>query len=356
LATKEKNLALQIIITSTAWICFCMLPFVIFPYDHTKQPLQSQRFIYLFITSNILLVGFYYLNTKVLIPISLAKKEIFLYISLIITLLFIYLTIIYLIDSNLKETKDFIQTAFAKSRNYTGPHFFASGPMTQFFIALTISSGSKLITQWLSAEEIKEEISQRQLQTELSLLTSQVNPHFLFNTLNGIYTLAVTDNEKTADAVMKLSRIMRYTLEESKNDFVTMNQEIEFINSYIELQKIRLTENVCICLKVNGDTDNSRIAPLLFIPFIENAFKYGISAHHDSKITVTISVEKDSLFFECTNGIVSSTKNRTEKSTGTGISNAKRRLELLYENKHELIIENSEKQYKILLTINTTVR
>ncbi len=340
------------VIIIAAWACFFMLPFVIFPYNHSKPPLQSPRFIYLFITSNLLLICFYYFNTKILIPATLAKKKIIFYISLVLASLLVYLTVLYLIDANSEETKLFLQTAMARSRNFTGPHFFAAGPMAQFFVALTISSGSKLISQWLSAEEIKEEITKQQLQTELSLLTSQVNPHFLFNTLNGIYTLAVTDNEKTADAVMKLSRIMRYTLEESKNEFVTLNQEIEFINSYIELQKIRLTDNVKICFKVTADTDNVRIAPLLFIPFIENAFKYGISAHHDSQISVTLSTDKNNLLFESTNAIFPHTKSKTEKGTGMGISNAKRRLELLYQDNHSLAVENGEHTYKISLSIN----
>jgi sensor histidine kinase YesM len=354
LAAKEKNIALQMTIVTAAWVCFFMLPFIIFPYDHSKSPLQSRRFIYFFITSNVLLICFYYFNTMVLIPATLAKRKIFTYILIVLAFLFIHLAIFYFIDANSEETKIFIQTEFAKARNYTGPHFFAGAPMAQFFIGLTIGSGSKLIAQWFSAEERKDEITKQQLQTELSLLTSQVNPHFLFNTLNGIYTLAVTDNEKTADAVMKLSRIMRYTLEESKNDFVTLNQEIEFINSYIELQKIRLNDNVKICFKANGNMDSARIAPLLFIPFIENAFKYGISAHHDSKIEVTVSAEKNEIHFECANPIFPYIKNKTEKSTGIGISSAKRRLELLYENRHELLIENFEKQYKISLTINTS--
>ena len=107
---------------------------------------------------------------------------------------------------------------------------------------------------------------------ELSLLKSQVNPHFLFNTLNGIYTLAATGNEKTADAVMKLSRIMRYTLEESQSHFVSLDQEMQFINSYIDLQQLRLTDNVKICFHVKGDIETVQVAPLLFVSFYRECF------------------------------------------------------------------------------------
>jgi sensor histidine kinase YesM len=354
LPVKDRNIAVQIVITIAAWICFFLMPFLFFPYLRTTHPpLQSPRFLSLFIASNVLLILFYYFNNKILFPRTLAQKKIFLYLLIVFGFLFIYLTIIYLIDNNSLETKQFLQTQFAKDRNLRQANYFSAGPMVQFLLALTVSSGSKLIEQWFSAEEIKDEISKQQLQTELSLLKSQVNPHFLFNTLNGIYSLAMTDNEKTADAVMKLSRIMRYTLEESQNDFVALDQEIEFINSYINLQEIRLTNNVQISMNVSGNTDTVQVAPLMFIPFIENAFKYGISAHRASRIEIKIKAVKGEIHFSCVNDVISHSRIMLEKSTGTGISNVQRRLHLLYEGRYTLNILETENNYKVTLNLNT---
>jgi LytS/YehU family sensor histidine kinase len=153
---------------------------------------------------------------------------------------------------------------------------------------------------------------------------------------------------------MKLSRIMRYTLEESQTDFVSLQQEIEFINSYIELQKIRLTDKVDIKFETCGNTGDVKIAPLLFIPFIENAFKYGISTHVSSSILVQLKVADNILTFICRNDSFPHAAGKQE-STGTGIINTQRRLELLYNKKYELLIQEANNQYNVHLTINLNV-
>lgn len=256
----------------------------------------------------------------------------------------------YIITATSPETKEFLTVAASKDIHIRGPVFFSSGPMTLFLLAFVISTGSKVISEWFSAEEVKEEIERQQLQTELSLLKSQVNPHFLFNTLNSIYSLSISNNKKSSDAVMKLSRIMRYTLEESQKDFVTLQQEIDFINSYIELQKLRLTDKIQIQFTTCGNIDNVFIAPLLFIPFIENAFKYGISTHHTSDIFVQLKADNNMIEFKCRNYCFPSVKGEV-KGTGTGIINTRRRLELLYP-KHELNIHSTEQQFEVALILN----
>lgn len=225
--------------------------------------------------------------------------------------------------------------------------FFSSGPITLFLLSWIGSSISNIVSRWFDAEKIKEQITQQQLETELSLLKSQINPHFLFNTLNSIYTLAVTNNPNTSDSVLKLSRIMRYTLEESRNDKVRLTEEVEFIQSYISLQQMRLNDNVKINFEINGNIEFITIPPLIFISFIENAFKYGISAHHETQITVTISVKDNRLAFECINNI-HGTVGLTE-STGTGIENVKRRLNLLYGDNFNLNIVNENNVFDVKL-------
>lgn len=350
-AQRERNIILQISVAMAAWFCFFLLPFQFLNYDKSKPPLDSPRFVELLTLSNILLIGFYYLNSRLLIPRLLALQKTVLYIGCVLIYFFTYLTAIYTVMTLSPETTRFIQTSYAKSINYQGPYFFSAGPVTLFLIAFVVSTGGKVIRQWFTAEEVKEEITRQQLETELNLLKTQVNPHFLFNTLNSIYSLAIANNQKTADSVMKLSRIMRYTLEECQANDVDLQQEIDFINSYIELQKIRLTNNNAIYFQANGDISTARIAPFVFIPFIENAFKYGVSTHRSSFINACIKAEKNKLIFTCVNNFQTVAVHKPE-STGMGISNTRRRLELLYPKKHELNISSNDNQFSVSLTIN----
>jgi LytS/YehU family sensor histidine kinase len=149
---------------------------------------------------------------------------------------------------------------------------------------------------------------------------------------------------------MKLSRILRYTLEEANKNMVSLSQEIEFIRNYIDMQKIRLTDKVCIKFVTNGDIEKASIAPLILIPFIENAFKYGISTHNQSTICTEICVEGKEIKFTCCNTNFPSIAQKN-KGTGTGISNTKRRLELVYPDKHLLEITETPDKYSVTLTI-----
>lgn len=302
-------------------------------------------------------MAFYFANSKIFIPHLLARKKSLVYVFIIIACFLLFLVFFNLIFTHSEETKQYIerqrQRAFERGR----PHqprgyweiFFAPSPVALFLITYLFSTISKIISEWFLAEERKEELQQQQLATELNMLRSQVNPHFLFNTLNGIYSMAVAKDDKTPDSVMKLSRIMRYTLEESQTDRVALNKEIEFINSYIELQKLRANDKLHVTFDVEGNTDSVQIAPLLFIPFIENAFKYGVSAHSDSDIVIGIQCNNQQLHFSCNNSIFPAQK--IKSGTGTGISNVKRRLELLYENNHVLKIRKNENSFQVDLYI-----
>jgi sensor histidine kinase YesM len=209
-----------------------------------------------------------------------------------------------------------------------------------------------MIQRWLKTEQTRKETENEKLNTELSFLKSQVNPHFFFNTLNNIYSLAVVRSEKTAPAVMKLSAIMRYILTETQRDLVPLENEVEFTHNFIDLQKVRLTDKVDLQFSVNGPTDTLLVAPLLFIPFVENAFKYGVSTKEASSIRIEIRTEASKIFFSSVNYIVASENNLME-NTGIGINNVKRRLELMYPGKHQLVTQQDGHYYKVHLEIDT---
>lgn len=217
-------------------------------------------------------------------------------------------------------------------------------------MVFTVSTCSRVIQEWLGIESKRQEIENEKLATELSFLKSQINPHFLFNTLNNIYSLAVVKSEATADAVLKLSSIMRYVLSETKHDTVPLDKEIQFIKHFIELQKVRLTDKVTIEFIVEGETAGKQIAPLILMPFVENAFKYGVSTKETSKLLFVVKANIDSIYFTAQNDMVSYDKG-TENNTGIGLKNTKRRLELLYPDKHKLTVTEENKKFIVNLIL-----
>ena len=220
-----------------------------------------------------------------------------------------------------------------------------------FFLVFTVSTCIKVIQQWLSAEQRQKLIETEKLNTELSFLKSQINPHFLFNTLNNIYSLAVVKSDATAPAIMKLSSIMRYVLSDTRQHLVPLEKEIEFIQHYIDLQKVRLTDKIKINLAVIGDPEGQQIAPLLFIPFVENAFKYGISTREDSEINISIDIKPGEIEFKTDNRILA-IETDIEKKNGIGLKNTRRRLEILYADKHSLEINRKEDHFYVHLKIS----
>jgi LytS/YehU family sensor histidine kinase len=164
--------------------------------------------------------------------------------------------------------------------------------------------------------------------------------------------LAIVKSEATADAVLKLSSIMRYVLTETKNDTVPLDKEIQFVKHYIELQKVRLTDKVVIELKIEGEIVGKQIAPLILIPFVENAFKYGISTKESSRIVFELIANNDSIYFSAKNDIIAK-KTESNDNTGIGLKNTKRRLELLYPEKHKLSVLEENNQFIVQLTLQS---
>ena len=220
-----------------------------------------------------------------------------------------------------------------------------------FLLVLSFGTCISVTQRWLSSEQNKKETENEKLNTELSFLKSQINPHFFFNTLNNIYSLAIVKSEQTAPAVMKLSSIMRYILSETEKDFVPLSNEIEFTKNYIELQQMRLTDKVTVVFNTTGVIDEMQIAPLLFIPFVENAFKYGVSTKEATTIDIQIHASATQIIFEAKNTIATNISTHLD-STGIGINNAKRRLALLYPGMHQLNISTQDNTYQVSLHIN----
>jgi hypothetical protein len=322
---------------------------VFFPRPRDPNFHFSEATVRMYICTGIFLVAFYYLNTQVLIPNLLTKRKWFLYILSILGILFLFLLIPKLFESALlAERSEKARIRFLKWRQ---PFLYPfTGSTAVFFLVFTVSTCSRVIQEWLGIEKKKQKIETEKLATELSFLRSQINPHFLFNTLNNIYSLALVKSDATANAVLKLSSIMRYVLNETKHDIVPLMQELEFMRHYIELQKIRLTNKVTINFLTEGPIEGKQIAPLILIPFVENAFKYGISTKENSAISFKVKVDETHIYFTSENHIFPSA-NESREQTGIGLKNTKRRLELLYPGRHTLSVINENSQFIVHLTI-----
>ena len=272
-----------------------------------------------------------------------------MYSITIVALLFLFLFIHRFFDDLVRaELPEKIRSKITRRRR---PFFYPfTGTTAVFFLVFTVSTCSRVIQEWLGIENRKQEIEKEKLATELSFLKSQINPHFLFNTLNNIYSMALVKSDSTADAVFKLSSIMRYILTETKHDKVALDKEITFIKNYIELQKVRLTNKVSIEFNIEGATENKQIAPLLLIAFIENAFKYGVSTKETSKLLFELKSTENNLYFTAQNDIVSH-ENEHQDNTGIGLKNTKRRLELVYGEQHQLIVTEVNNQFIVKLTL-----
>jgi len=204
-----------------------------------------------------------------------------------------------------------------------------------------------------SVNDKLKKIHREKLITELSYLKAQINPHFLFNTLNSIYSLAIEKSDNTPTAIVTLSSMMRYAINDTSAKYVPLEKEIHYIKDYIQLQKIRLEDTAIINFSTDGDFSDKQIAPLLLIPFIENAFKYGVNPEEASQIDIQISVSDFYIYVHIFNLKVPYAI-QTKLKTGFGIENGRRQLKLLYPNKHSLKIENKNLSFTVTIKINLT--
>jgi hypothetical protein len=186
-------------------------------------------------------------------------------------------------------------------------------------------------------------------QAELASLKAQINPHFLFNTLNSIYALAVRKDDKAADAIINLSELMRYVIKDAKDNRIPLGKELDYIRNYIDLQKSRLGNTAIIDFSIQEEAGTGEIAPLILISFIENAFKYGVNPDMVSEIAIAIRADNNTLYLMVRNNKVA--HSRDIFSSGIGIENTQERLHLLYPGKHLLRITENEETYLVNLTM-----
>jgi two-component system, LytTR family, sensor kinase len=318
---------------------------------------RSQQDVIYQIFFTLQIAVFFYINYIILIPKFLAKRKFLLFIILFIILIFGF--------SCISELSFFKHLTFPNHGTIPMEHgrppmrfkrfptsFNPFRGLVIYTIIFIISTGIKMTIEWFKNDKQKRELENDKLFAELSMLKAQINPHFFFNVLNNICSLARSKSEETETYIIKLSQLMRYNLYEQKEDKVLLKKEVQFIEDYIDIQKMRLFNSVEVVFYKTCNLDNYNIEPMLLFPFIENAFKHGISYDVYSKIVIDISVENDILLFSVINTIHKSPDSlSTEKDKGIGLQNVLKRLKLLYPDKHEILIKNNNKEFSILLKL-----
>jgi LytS/YehU family sensor histidine kinase len=232
------------------------------------------------------------------------------------------------------------------------PHFNIFRGVFIYFIVFVISVGLKMTNEWFKNDRQKKELENDKLTAELAMLKAQLNPHFFFNVLNNLCSLARSKSDDTETYIIKLSQLMRYNLYNQKEEKVSLIKEIQFIEDYIDIQKMRVVDSVEIIFNKTGDMNQSLIAPMILFPFVENAFKHGISYNENSKIEIDLKVDHDQLMFSVSNYIFRPKgEEPTKKHAGIGLQNVLKRLNIQYKDKYKISIKNDDFSFSVKLKL-----
>jgi len=328
----------QIFLHVLIWLS--LMSFLVFV---VANKMSAQRLLIIFGLYGAINISLFYVNYLVFIPFYLDRKKYALYALVMGVTICAYGLAKYGI-ANIFPADVLLRN---KGETMAFWSYFLSTVLTSgMFVFLSIVL--KFSIDWFLNERIQRDLENQRLSAELAFLKSQINPHFLFNSLNSIYSLAYQRSDNTPDAILKLSEIMRYMLYESNDNKVALEKELHYLQNYIDLQKIRFGSNAFIDFKIEGEVGNQRIVPLLLIAFIENAFKHGVANDRESAIQLLIRVDEQHLYFFIRN---KKHNNNRDASGGIGLSNVKRRLDLLYPRKYNLEIRDEIDTYTCELSL-----
>ena len=310
------------------WFIYLLLPIIIIPRQEIISIEKSQFLLFNYFLSSLYSILFFYVNFLWAIPKLAYKNKKWEYLMVILFYV--------LICFALHKIPPFII-------NYETERFIFFQLFAGLFKLIFVSIVAWIIFLYKRTQE--HTIAKNK--DELAYLKAQVNPHFLFNVLNSIYALALKKSDKLVDAISKISDMMRYNIEESQKRFVSLNQELDYLEDYINIQKLRLTTKTKITYNIKGESSNKEIEPLLLISFIENAFKYGVSTEKESEIKINIEIIEHNLNLSIQNDKVK----KFSSTIGTGIKNTIKRLDYTYNNRYVLKINDEENYYSVQLSI-----
>ncbi len=332
------------------WAVYLALPFMVRPNPSTTNLHEIERFQRWTILYSLVCfshVPIFYFHTEILIKKILNKRGVWLYL---LGILLVIITSFYFND----WLRDLIFDPSHDQRR-GGNAFFRRGPLMsgifQILFIFAIGYIYQNVVDNLKEKELLKESENEKLKSELSFLRSQISPHFMFNVLNSVVSLSRRRPEMVEPVVIKLSELMRYMLYETNDSSVPLEKEALYLESYIELQKIRFGSDIHIRFEQDLGYKGLNIEPMLLIPFVENAFKHGVGMVENPSIEIHLSSSNKGLYFWVKNKVSSSSKmEKKDDSSGIGLSNVKRRLELLHPN-HQLEIKEENNEFMVALKI-----
>lgn len=331
-------------------LLFLILP--LFVFDGTNE--RAIYWMYSYYYQLIFMVVAFYVNYLVIVPrFFFSKRRMYFFAVIFLFAILLLATSQYLYNvlqfDNLRPDANIVGgTAPPRSRFGLHPKL-----IDNFFLLLLVlgfSSGMAIVQRLRKNETKQKEIEKARVDSELAFLKNQISPHFFFNSLNNIYALIAIDGDKAQQAVEKLSVLMRYLIYDSNVKTVELQKEFEFTQNYIDLMEQRLTSKVKLEVNIQKELPNVEIPPLLFIPFVENAFKHGISYRENSFISIALKLENDQVIFTCKNSIPQQPKESANKG-GFGIENIKKRLDLIYGENVQLNMHDNGSEYLVHLII-----
>lgn len=317
----DNRVASHVIFWGSIFIC------TFFLWHGASQPAQALKLTSWQVAAKIVIV---YLNFYWLMPNYLYKRKYFSY-ALGLLMVFALGVLLY----RLQWVVLFTRTNF----RFWDTIGWSMDALNIISPVIMFSGGIKLLKNWYIDKENKAALEKQKLATELNYLKGQIHPHFFFNTLNNLYALTLQKSDDAPTTVLKLSQMMHYMLYDAATELVPLTKEINNIQNYIELERIRYGDRLDLSFSVTGTVEGKQIAPLILLPFVENAFKHGTSnEHRECWITIDLKVKDDLLLFKVENSVNSSNKpgNLMGYKSGIGLKNVKRRLELLYPAHHQL--------------------
>ena len=323
------------------WILVISMPYLM-RYDSASRPkdLDDSGFLLLHVFTSLLWIPVYYFNSFVLTRRLLYPRKFVTYAGAVLGMFALCMLVHGSLFTVLIHSRPF------KILNS------ALFNLIPFLAVLAIGTASRQAQDKVQSDKLMQERHEENLKTELSFLRSQISPHFMFNVLNNMLAMARLKSDQLEPTIIKLSSLMRYILYETDEETVSLKKETEYLQSYIDLQRQRIGNKVQLKVSMEPGEDEYAIAPMLLIPFIENAFKHGTSAIHDPVIDVELYTSSNMLYFRVANKYNKGVEEIKDKTSGIGLQNVKRRLNLLYGNRYSLLINDIDNWFTVSLQIN----
>jgi two-component system LytT family sensor kinase len=335
---------MRVLTHAAIWAVALSLPYLLDTHRglarHPDREALEQKFFYLNLLTNLLWIAPFYLNAYLFLPKLFYRRHYLPYVACLLLSFTVVLTIHMVLFRLLIDTMHF---------SYLGALSFHLLP---FILVVAISTAMRVVSDKFDTDRLAQQRQAENLKTELSFLRSQINPHFIFNILNNLVALEQMKSPELGPTILKLSALLQYMLYDTDEERVSLAREVDYLSSYIDLQRQRFGTKVPITVSLEAGPGNYEIEPMLLIPFVENAFKHGVGMIENPGIEIMLRVRNGVLFFAVRNRYNPDSVEMKDKGSGIGLGNVKRRLKLLYAAQHKLLLSQSEGWFLVSLELN----